>query len=106
MLAVAIRATYERCGTSIPEDMPFGMTNEFGRDRQKQAQWRAFLSKNRLSAPDLEATVAELRAFARAINHRGGDSEVQAARGMVLPVFRTGSLDRRPHKKDRPKGQK
>ena len=68
VLAVAIRATFERRGTALPDGMPFGLTEAFATDAQKQAQWNAFLRRNRLSAPDLEAVVDELRTFVRTLN--------------------------------------
>lgn len=40
-----------------------GLSEAFGLDRGKQAQWKAFLSRNRLTAPDLDAVVAELALF-------------------------------------------
>ncbi|WP_417473300.1 nucleotidyl transferase AbiEii/AbiGii toxin family protein [Luteimonas mephitis] len=67
-LRAAIRATFERRGTRLPADVPFGLTDEFARDGQKQAQWQAFLRRNRLAAPDLQAVVAEIRAFVHALS--------------------------------------
>lgn len=67
-LRAAIRATFERRGTRLPADVPFGLTDEFARDGQKQAQWQAFLRRNRLAAPDLQAVVAEIRVFVQALN--------------------------------------
>ena len=43
------------------------MTDEFSADAQKQAQWNAFLRRNRLIAPGLDAVVAELRMFVLAL---------------------------------------
>ena len=62
-LADAIRATFQRRGTAPPEGVPFGLTDAFATDAQKQSQWAAFLRRNRLTAPALPAVVAELRAF-------------------------------------------
>jgi predicted nucleotidyltransferase component of viral defense system len=62
-LATAIHATFERRKTEIPETMPIGMTKDFAADTQKQKQWRAFLDRNRLEAPSLDAVVTELAAF-------------------------------------------
>jgi hypothetical protein len=62
-LGRAIRATFERRGTTLPEDFPLGLSDEFARDTGKVAQWRAFLAKSRLDAPSLVDVVAEVRAF-------------------------------------------
>lgn len=66
-LARAIEATFDRRGTPIPRDMPMGLSGAFGGDLHKQQQWKAFLSRNRLVAPSLEESVAELAAFAHPI---------------------------------------
>lgn len=62
-LAKAIRTTFERRGTPALAGPPFGLTDAFARDRQKQTQWQAFLKRNRLQAPDLEDAVTEIRAY-------------------------------------------
>ncbi len=59
----AIRATFVRRKTTLPADIPFGLTDDFARDTQKQTQWQAFLGKNRLEALELEVIVAALRDF-------------------------------------------
>lgn len=59
----AIRATFVRRKTPLPADVPFGLTDDFARDPQKQTQWQAFLGKNRLEALQLEVLVAALRDF-------------------------------------------
>lgn len=59
----AIAATFERRRTALPEGVPVGLSDEFARDASKQAQWKAFLDKNRLKAPDLQEVVAEVRDF-------------------------------------------
>ena len=53
VLAQAIAATFERRGTSVPEMAPLGLSPTFANDLLKQRQWRAFLSKNHLVAPEL-----------------------------------------------------
>ena len=68
-----IRATFQRRGTAPPEGVPFGLTDAFATDAQKQSQWTAFLRRNRLAAPALEAVVAELRAFFIALDPWAGD---------------------------------
>lgn len=72
-LAEAIRATFQRRGIAPPEGVPFGLTDAFATDAQKQSQWTAFLRRNRLAAPALEAVVAELRAFFIALDPWAGD---------------------------------
>ena len=59
----AIRATFDRRKTELPSGVPFGLTDEFAQDTQKQTQWQAFLGKNRLEALELTALVAVLRDF-------------------------------------------
>jgi predicted nucleotidyltransferase component of viral defense system len=65
LLARAIAATFERRRTPLPDAMPLGLTGEFVRDPEKRRQWAAFLGRNRLEAPALEATIAELARFLR-----------------------------------------
>ena len=72
-LADAIRATFQRRGTAPPEGVPFGLTDAFASDAQKQSQWAAFQRRNRLAAPALAAVVAELRAFFIALDPWAGD---------------------------------
>lgn len=63
----AIRATFDRRKTILPPDIPFGLTDGFAQDIQKQTQWQAFLGKNRLEALHLEDVVASLRDFLRPV---------------------------------------
>jgi hypothetical protein len=61
----AILTSFQRRDSSIPEHIPFALTDEFLNDQQKKQQWRAFVS--RLSpgaeAPALEEVGTILRAF-------------------------------------------
>lgn len=59
----AIHATFDRRRTTLSADIPFGLTDNFARDMQKQLQWQAFLGKNRLEALELEMIMAALRDF-------------------------------------------
>lgn len=59
MLPVAIRATFRRRGTALPDILPTGLTDSFS--QEKQALWNAFLARSRLSAPPLSTVVTELR---------------------------------------------
>lgn len=45
LLSRAIKATFERRGTSLPADMPLALTEEFSLDPGKAAQWSAFLQR-------------------------------------------------------------
>ena len=63
VLREAIGATLSRRDTDIPTDVPFGLTEAFATDVQKQMQWQGFLKKNRLEALTLEQVVPDLRDF-------------------------------------------
>jgi len=63
LAAEAIRRTFERRGTSIPDTLPIGLSDEFAQDYIKQVQWKAFLTKNKLEALELGAVVAIVREF-------------------------------------------
>jgi len=63
LLGDAIAATFQRRGTVVPVDMPLGLSDEFARNAAKQAQWKAFLGKNRLDAPTLDEVIGEVRRF-------------------------------------------
>jgi predicted nucleotidyltransferase component of viral defense system len=59
----AIGRTFERRRTTIPLGLPIGLAEEFGVDKDKIAQWKAFLVKNRLAAPELSSVVATIREY-------------------------------------------
>lgn len=61
LLKTAIAATLERRHTTLPASTPVGLTSAFGEDEQKIKQWRAFIAKNQLQAPELSAVVTLLR---------------------------------------------
>ena len=63
VLRQAIGATLSRRGTDIPTVVPFGLTEAFATDAQKQMQWQGSLKKNRLEALTLEQVVSDLREF-------------------------------------------
>lgn len=65
LLTAAVRATFERRRTAIPDGLPLALTPEFAAMPAKQAQWRGFLNKNRLaSAPlDLGQTIERIAGF-------------------------------------------
>lgn len=65
LLATAIAATFERRKTSLPEGPPLALDIAFAADKTKQAQWAAFLRRNRLdekkhSLADCQAAIAKL----------------------------------------------
>ncbi len=62
-LGQAIAATFARRGTPLPAPMPTGLTAAFSENTQKQQQWNAFVARNRLDAPALDAVVEALAAF-------------------------------------------
>lgn len=62
-LVAAIGATFDRRRTPAPTPLPYGLTQSFAADTQKQTQWRAFLRRNRLIAPDLSSVIAEIAEY-------------------------------------------
>jgi hypothetical protein len=50
-LAKAIEVTFRRRGTPIPTQPPLALTEVFGTDIEKQAQWRRFLTRGHISDP-------------------------------------------------------
>lgn len=64
-LAAAIRATFARRGTPIPESAPLALTAEFADDNGKQAEWQGFLKRSRLTLDTLtlDTVIEELRTF-------------------------------------------
>lgn len=78
VLVRAIAATFDQRRTLLPLDAPVGLSITFSADAAHQAQWSAFLRKNRLQGPPLTAVVDELRkrlipvlGRARVARHRG-----------------------------------
>jgi hypothetical protein len=49
ILCEAIRATFDRRRTPIPDNVPVALSPVFCRDQAKQAQWQAFVSKSKLN---------------------------------------------------------
>ena len=62
-LQKAIEFSFKRRGTSVPEDIPFALTDGFLDDPQKKMQWNAFV--NRLDAGEERPTLAEVGAVLR-----------------------------------------
>ena len=52
----AIRATFDRRGTVLPEGLPVALTDEFAVDATKRAQWAGFVRKSGTSTelPDFD----------------------------------------------------
>ena len=63
ILSQAVQATFDRRKTGLTDEAPFGLTDAFAQDAQKQAQWQAFLRKNRLEALALNDVIAALATF-------------------------------------------
>jgi hypothetical protein len=45
-LTTALRATFERRATPLPEGLPLALTQRFARSTEKQSQWRGFLRRS------------------------------------------------------------
>lgn len=60
-LARATAATFRRRGMPIPSTVPVGLSDGFGQDARTQAQWKAFLKKNKLDQLDLARVIAGIR---------------------------------------------
>ena len=52
ILVDAIRSTFKRRRTELPERMPLALADEFSGDSQKLVQWKAFLGKSGLQLDD------------------------------------------------------
>ena len=65
VLAEAIRGTFARRVTALPEEPPIALRAEFAGLRDKQVQWLAFVRRNRLLEQQvtLAEVVARLHAF-------------------------------------------
>ena len=53
MLQQAIKATFDKRATDLPQSPPLALTAEFTQDQQKRTQWNAFLRKGKLDAQGL-----------------------------------------------------
>ena len=67
-LVDALRATFGRRGTPMPESTPPALTQAFASDSVKGKQWLAFVTKAGLQAASLEVVVGELGALLRPLN--------------------------------------
>ena len=79
-LRQAIRATFDRRKTALAGEVPFGLTDAFAQDAQKQTQWQALLRKNRLEALALNEVIAALVAFMLPVIKTANANAVLSAR--------------------------
>jgi len=71
-LATAIAATCTQRKSQIPAVIPLALTEAFAKDPSKQAQWKAFCRKNKISTEiTLSVVVADLATFLLPPLHRG-----------------------------------
>ena len=61
VLADAVRRTFAVRSTPLPQQVPMGLSSEFGEDQGKQNQWRAFLRRNEVAEVPLPQVVALIR---------------------------------------------
>ncbi|QJR15374.1 nucleotidyl transferase AbiEii/AbiGii toxin family protein [Usitatibacter palustris] len=76
LLVNAIAATFARRRTELPEGIPVGLSDVFSNDPTHQAQWRAFLAKNRLEGPELADVVNEIREHLKPVLERARGQKV------------------------------
>lgn len=62
-LVSAVRATFERRGTTLPDEAPVALSIAFAEDESKVVQWRAFVRKLQLTTGDLAEVVEVVSAF-------------------------------------------
>jgi len=64
-LVKAIKATFNRRNTQLPNDVPLALSDEFANSRDKIIQWKAFISRNNLDhfGVDFLQLIEELRKF-------------------------------------------
>lgn len=63
-LVTAIRATFERRGTALPESRPIALTGIFVEDQAKQTQWAAFVRRSRAtSVSEFDMVMEGVRRF-------------------------------------------
>ncbi len=74
-LCDAIRSTFRRRSTLLPNGLPMAFTDEFCKDTQKQTQWRAFVRKSKPEDVygDFDDVIGDVAAFLTPV--------IEAARG-------------------------
>ncbi|WP_179402627.1 nucleotidyl transferase AbiEii/AbiGii toxin family protein [Burkholderia guangdongensis] len=80
ILRQAVQGTFDRRKTALTQQAPFGLTDAFAQDAQKQTQWLAFLKKNRLQELMLEEVIVAVRAFMLPVLHA-------ASADAALPLY-------------------
>ena len=75
-VAPAISATFTRRGTAIPLTTPAGLSQEYAEDPRVVAQWRAFVTRNQLSAPSLVAVISQLREIVMPMISQARDAKI------------------------------
>ncbi len=64
LLVRAIRATFDRRKTALPDGLPVALTDEFATDATKNTQWSAFVRKSGADpVGDLASAIATIAAF-------------------------------------------
>lgn len=65
VLARAVRATFDRRATDLPQYLPLALTAEFSSDINKQQQWSAFVRRSRLTGEgtQLPQVIKQLELF-------------------------------------------
>jgi len=65
VLREAVRKTFDKRHTALPQDEPIALSEEFFSNESKQSQWKGFVRKQRRldSAPSLEEIIEVLRTF-------------------------------------------
>jgi hypothetical protein len=81
-LRQAVQATFDRRQTPLPNARPAGLSAAFATDAHKQAQWKAFLRKNRLPALALSDVVDHLEAALRPVWMQSTTAEPETHVGM------------------------
>jgi len=77
VLTEAVRRTFERRGTSIPDDLPPCLSTEFAEEAGKQTQWASFRHKlNKPLVPeDLTSVVERIASFVGPALHAARDDD-------------------------------
>jgi len=77
-LSRALKTTFETRGTAIPNKPPSALSREFYDDREKNAQWKAFLNKAKLDTQgkSLPEIAEALRAFLLPVSEAAALDEI------------------------------
>jgi predicted nucleotidyltransferase component of viral defense system len=80
-MVLAVRATFARRAMPWPDGIPEGLSDRFGLDPDKQAQWQGFLRKSGISgAPPLVEVVQDIRGFLKPVLDAGADGAIGLGR--------------------------